>query len=301
MHTLLPVVMVLLGMCLYPFVALSQQVSEAVTEESIHKTHVGETQVWIIAPTWRDQPASVLLPQTEEHKKAIASLYPKGNMRNALNVMLVRGKDYLALIDTGLPNTVPALLAGIASAGFSPDDITHVIITHAHGDHTGGLSEQGKAVFPKARVIFNAKELDYWMEPAHKAHAPERSHSIFSQLPQILAPYAGRIDTTAPETDVLPGLRILPAYGHTPGHVAVLVYDGHNTRRSASHDPLLFWADLMHGMLVQLPYPDVAASYDIDPVLAIAARKTLLERAKAEGWRFCGVHVPGLKPWPPLQ
>lgn len=298
MKSLLPCLVLALSFCLTPVAASAAMPPK---EDIMHKTQVGDTEVWIIAPAWRDQPANVLLPKTQEQKDAIARAYPNGIMRNAMNVMLVRGKNYLALVDTGLPNTLPGLLTGLKAAGVSPADITHVIITHSHGDHIGGLTTEGKAVFPNARVIFSEKELDYWTNPANKPIAPERAQGIFTQLPQALAPYQGRVDKAKPETDVLPGLHMIPAYGHTPGHVVMLVHSGDSTQRSATNDPLLFWADLMHGMLVQLPHPDVAVTYDVDPEMATAARKALLERAKAEGWRISGVHVPGVAPWPPLK
>lgn len=277
------------GLYLIPAFALPAQ--EAGREDTLHKTKLNTVDVWGIATTWRDQPAEVLQPQTTQQKEAVARIYPDGKMRNALNVMLVRGPDYLALVDTGLPANLPQLKEGITAAGFTVEDVTHVIITHAHGDHVGGLTVDGTAVFPKAKVVFSERELNFWMNPANAAQTPERARPIFTQLPAVLKPYEGRVETVAPEMEFLPGLRLVEAYGHTPGHVGVLV-------RPEGTPGLLFWGDLVHGMLVQLEYPDVATAYDVDPAASIHARKALLARAAKEKWLVTGVHVPAVAPWP---
>ena len=270
----------------------SAQAAAASTQESIHHSRVGDMDIWIIATAWRDQPANVLIPTTEAQKSAIAKAYPQGVMHNALNVMLVRGKDYTALVDTGLPATLPALLGHLKSLNIAPEDISHVLITHAHNDHTGGLSQEGKAVFPRARVIISEKEYDFWHNPAHMGSVPDRAKGIFTSLPAALAPYAGRIDRVQPEKEFLAGLAMIAAYGHTPGHVGVVV------RAGAGREGLLFWGDMLHGMLVQLPMPDVATAYDVDAAASVAARKNLLNRAVKEQWQVTGVHVPGVVPWP---
>lgn len=264
--------------------------ADALKEEKIHQMRVGDADVWIISTVWRDHPTSVLLPKTEAHKQAIANAYPTGNMRNSLNVLLVRGKTYTALVDTGLPTATPHLIDGLAAAGITPKDITHVIITHAHGDHVGGLTVNGEALFPQAKILMSATEYDFWFNPANIAKAPERAKGIFEQLPTILAPYKDRIEKIDGEKEVLPHITMIEAFGHTPGHVMVLV-------KGNAEDTLLFWADLMHGMRVQMDYPDIATTYDVDPEMSIVARKAILTRAAKENWRVSGVHVPGVAPW----
>ena len=289
--------------------ALAAQEVPAPSATNLYHGKIGNLDVWIMAVTQRDQPAEVLLPRTEAHKQAIAKAYPDGKMRNAMSVMLVRGKDYLALVDTGLPSTTSGLMAGLQAAGVRPDEVTHVVITHAHGDHVGGLTTEGKALFPKAKVLFSEKEHDFWLNPdtqaANRATAPERARGMFDQLPQLLAPYAGRVETVPVDKEFLSGLTLLPAYGHTPGHVAVLVRsngEGQKQGQGASHaetapeKPLLFWADLMHGALVQMDYPEVGTAYDFDLERSIAARKALMQRASSEGWQVSGVHLPGVVP-----
>ena len=165
-----------------------------------------------------------------------------------------------------------------------PEDVTKVVITHAHRDHVGGLGLGGKAAFPRATVLISTVERDYWTSPENEAKAPERARPNFATLRSMLGLYPGKVRTFEPGAEVAPGLTILEAYGHSPGHVAVLV-------RSKGQG-LLVWADLIHGMALQLARPDVSIAFDIDPAAAARSRQALLARAAQEGWQVSGVHVP---------
>jgi glyoxylase-like metal-dependent hydrolase (beta-lactamase superfamily II) len=101
----------------------------------------------------------------------------------------------------------------------------------------------------------------------------------------MLALYPGKVRTFDPGQDLFPGIKTLAAYGHTPGHIAVLV--------SSKGETLLIWGDLLHGMDLQLARPDIAIAFDSAPASAIQSRKALLARAAKENWSVTGVHVPG--------
>lgn len=254
---------------------------------------VGDMDVVVFSLAERDQDAKVLNAGTPQAREDVARVYPGGAMPNTLNVQLVKSGDRVVLVDTGLPATLPALLQGLKARGVAPEDVTHVVITHAHGDHVGGLTAEGRAVFPGARVLFSEREADFWLNPANEVTAPERARAMFGQLPQILAPYAGRVDRVPVEQTFLSGLRLIPAYGHTPGHVGVLAFAGVEPAPGA----VLFWGDLVHGMPLQLLHPDVSTSYDLNPEDSIEARKTLLDKAARGQWLVGGVHTPGAAFW----
>ena len=260
-------------------------------EPLTHHLSMGGKDIWVLSLGWRDQKADMLLASTPEEKEAVARFYPDGVVRNSQNVLLIRGQGVTALVDTGFARTVPRLYEVLAGAGVRPEDVTHVVITHAHGDHAGGLVSEGKPSFPHARVLLSEAEYAFWMTPGHRAAAPERLKGMFDQLPALLHPYGERVGTFAPGTDLfpsLPGVRAVAAYGHTPGHVGIEVEEGGRV--------FLFWADLLHAFAMQSDYPEVSATYDYDPRAAAAVRKALLERARREGQLVSGTHVPFVEP-----
>ena len=128
------------------------------------------------------------------------------------------------LIDTGLgefggPNA-GKLLENLRAAGVPASDIDTVLISHFHGDHINGLrNKAGELAFAKAKVMVPAAEYAFWMDDAKMAAAPagqkgafENARRTFSAMgPDMLVQFAAG-------AEVVPGIRSVAAYGHTPGH-----------------------------------------------------------------------------------
>jgi glyoxylase-like metal-dependent hydrolase (beta-lactamase superfamily II) len=253
------------------------------------KAPVGDLTVFILSDGYRDLDAKLFLATEPSQQAAVKEIYPQGKTRNSLNTFLIKSAGKLILVDTGggtlLGPDAGGLPKALAAAGFSPADITDVLLTHNHRDHIGGLAADGKAAFPKATIHLSKAEHDFWMNPANEATVAERARANFATTRDMLALYPGKVRTFNPGQEIFPGIKALAAYGHTPGHIAVLV--------SSKGENLLIWGDLLHGMDLQLARPDIAIAFDSDPAAAIQARKTLLTRAAKEGWKVTGVHVPG--------
>ncbi len=263
--------------------------SASAGEELLGRITVGDIGVTILSDGYRDMDAKLFLTPNPGQAEAVAAIYPQGTTRNSLNTFLIQTAGRTVLVDTGggvlLGPNAGGLPKALAAAGVAPEDITDVIITHVHRDHIGGLGPNGKAAFPNATLHLSTAERDFWLNPEKQAQAPERARSTFATTREMLALYPGKVRTFDADQEVLPGIRSLAAFGHTPGHMALLVHSqGAN---------LLIWGDLLHGMDLQLARPDIAISFDSDPVQAIASRKALLSRAASEGWAVTGVHVPG--------
>ncbi len=142
----------------------------------------------------------------------------------SINAFLIDTGNKRILIDAGagtlfgdccghLPETLSA-------AGYSVDQIDAVLLTHVHGDHSGGLTRDNKRVFPNADIYMAKQELDYWMSDAEKSKAPPSHQSMFIQGRAALAPYlaAGKIKTFQGTAELFPGFKTIPAPGHTLGH-----------------------------------------------------------------------------------
>jgi glyoxylase-like metal-dependent hydrolase (beta-lactamase superfamily II) len=182
------------------------------------------------------------------------------------------------------------LPASLRAAGVEPDQITDILVTHVHTDHTGGLTDGTKRLFVNAAIHLDRRELDYWLDARNEARAPDGAKAFFQQARASLEPYvkAGKVQTFDGATELFPGLRSVPAPGHTPGHTFY--------RLESQGIPIVFWGDVMHAAEVQLHDPSVAIDYDVDPKAAIAQRKRSFADAAARGYLVAPSHMafPGV-------
>lgn len=216
---------------------------------------------------------------------------PNPKMPTAVNAYLVNTGSQLVLLDTGMGPHRGAALGHIAenlkAAGYAPEQVDLVLLTHLHGDHEGGLTDaQGRACFPRARVLAAAGEAGYWLSPEALAAAPERVRASGAFAAKMTAPYlaSGQWGVFAQGAEPAPGIRALAAYGHTPGHTAFLV--------ESRGQRLLVWGDLVHAHAVQFARPGVAIEFDIDTAAAVATRKALFKLAAGERLLVAGMHLP---------
>ncbi len=258
---------------------------------------MGSVSAEVIALTRHDLPVSILLTDSPELKKEIKALYPDGRIHNNLNVLLIKGHGKTVLTDTGLPSTADELINKLTALDAAPARITDIIITHAHGDHIGGLlNASGRALFPQAVLHLPLAELQAYgltvQGPDPLLPSPQPG-SIAASLSAVLKAYQGRVNAFTPGSAVipeLPELSALDAGGHTLGHVNLLL--------SGPDQNLLFFADLMHAYNLQTLHPEIAVSFDADPQQAVSTRLSLMRQAKAQGWLCVGSHVPFTDPQP---
>jgi glyoxylase-like metal-dependent hydrolase (beta-lactamase superfamily II) len=212
-------------------------------------------------------------------------------MQTSVNAYLVNTGDHLALIDTGGGALYGPVLGRIAdnlrAAGYAPEQVDTVLLTHIHGDHDGGLIDAaGRAAFPNARVFAPQEDADYWLSPEAEAAAPKDRQRSFQTARATTAPYreAGRWSTFAPGDSPVPGIRAVAAHGHTPGHTAFAVESEGQT--------LLVWGDIVHAHAVQFHRPGVSIDFDVSQKQAIAARRDIMKRAAEGRVLVAGMHLP---------
>jgi glyoxylase-like metal-dependent hydrolase (beta-lactamase superfamily II) len=211
-----------------------------------------------------------------------------------INAFLVNMGSRLVLIDTGAGDLYGkdggGLGAAIRAAGYTPDHVDDIFITHLHEDHAGGLLRDGKPVFANAVVHVSKRDADFWLDDRNQASVDDLLKTFFPAIQKVVEPYrtAGRFKPFADGAPLLPGLTAIAAPGHTPGHTFYLVQDG-----GAS---MLFWGDTVPMQPVQLPAPEIAIRYDWNVAVAVASRKAILAKVAANGWWVAGAHIsfPGI-------
>lgn len=224
-------------------------------------------------------------------KQYLASPFEGG-----INAFLVKTPDKLVLIDAGagdLYGKNGGLLVGnIRAAGFTPDQVDEIFLTHLHQDHVGGVLLSGIPVFPNATIRLSKTEADFWLNPANKSKAPAFLGIMFDSAQKVLEPYlvAGRVKPF--EEDgvgaLIPGITAIATPGHTPGQVAYKI--------DSKGQTLLVWGDIVHMTPVQFPNPKIAIKYDLSEAAAITTRETIFAKAAARNWWIAAAHIsfPGI-------
>lgn len=183
---------------------------------------------------------------------------------------LVNTGSELVLFDTGLnPAGITAALAG---AGYTPDQVDIVVLTHMHGDHIGGLSGDAGNTFPNARYVTGAVEFDHWAAAGNEGFDAK------------VAPLAEQTTMINGGDTVASGIEAVEAFGHTPGHMAY--------RLESDGKSLLIAADFANHYVWSLGYPDWEVKFDMDKSTAATTRRTLLSMLAAERIPFIGYHMP---------
>ncbi|MDR6849298.1 MBL fold metallo-hydrolase [Sphingomonas sp. BE137] len=212
----------------------------------------------------------------------------------SINSFLIDTGEHRILIDAGagrlFGDCCGRLPAMLKAAGYAPETIDVILLTHVHGDHSGGLTLDGQRVFPNATIYLSKSELDYWLSDAAKARAKASHQQMFVQGRAALAPYmtAGRIRTFDAPATLFPGIRAIAAPGHTPGHTFYEIESrGHRMR---------VVGDIIHAAEVQLQRPDITVDFDADEALAARTRKAALAELARAHTLVAAPHIsfPGL-------
>ncbi|MGL4609547.1 MAG: MBL fold metallo-hydrolase [Trueperaceae bacterium] len=200
------------------------------------------------------------------------------------------GRD-VVLMDTG--NGVGGkgqgsgrLPESLAAANLTPEDITAVLISHAHGDHIAGLlQEDGSFVYPNARYYVPEAEWTFWVEgtPDLSGFPPEFAAPLKEPPKQFLPPLKERLELFKPGKEIVSGIEAVSIAGHTPGMCAFHI-------RSAN-ESLLFTADLMNH-LITVEHPDWSFAADYDKLQAATTRVNMFDRIVADKQLIMAYHFP---------
>ncbi len=208
-----------------------------------------------------------------------------GLIKNKHNIMIIKKGDSNVLVDTGYPDTTDNLKSVLKTTELEPKDITHVIITHCHYDHIGGLTENNKAVFPNAYVYINKKDYDFFCGTAG-GKVNDSMKKTVENTKNIFAPYKNKIKFYKEGVidKSIKDIKAIAAYGHTPGHSLINISDSKNN--------LLFVSDLFHVYNVQMKYPETPVIFDTDKKEAVKTRQDILKKYTRTDTLIVGSHTP---------
>ncbi|MBZ9767189.1 MBL fold metallo-hydrolase [Mesorhizobium sp. CA6] len=177
------------------------------------------------------------------------------------------------------------LPANMKAAGIDYKAIDTIMISHFHPDHVWGLMEKGTndPVFPNAELIVNATEYNWWIDPSRLAKLPEGRKPAGKRIAENF-PKWKNWKLVDDGTEVVPGIRLMAAPGHTPGH-SVYHVDG-------GSEQFLVSADTMYVPALLAPHPEWQGAYDQDGPMAIATRHRIIDQVIADNVRICGSHFP---------
>ncbi len=180
------------------------------------------------------------------------------------------GSD-VVLFDAGL--SAAGTVAALNAAGFEASDVTIVVITHMHGDHIGGLTDDaGTATFPNARYVTGQIEFDHWAGAGNE------------RFDGKVRPFAENMTFLGDGDDVVSGITAVSAFGHTPGQMNYMVESG--------GEQVLLIADTANHYVWSLGYPEWEVRFDADKAAAAATRKKILGMVAADRIPLIGYHMP---------
>ena len=235
------------------------------------------------------------LDQAEINHLLVQHYGAKMPIQSPVNGYLIHTGDHLVLIDTGAgklfhqdgkPDAQGNLVEHIKASGYQPEQIDTIVLTHLHGDHTGGLIANGQAVFPNAKVYANKVDYEYWLSEQIAGQAPLERQIFFKMAMQSTRPYLNNGQWIPVEScsEIVPGITAVAAFGHTPGHTAFEI--------TSDGEKMLVWGDVIHNDAVQFSHPEVAIENDSDREKAVSTRMNFLKKVVEENELVAGMHLP---------
>ena len=257
-----------------------------------YRMMLGDYEVTALSDGTVDLTVADLLTNTNaaKIKSALARAYLKDPVETSVNAYLINTGTKLVMIDAGSGTffgpTLGRLVSNLKASGYQPEQVDEIYVTHMHSDHVGGLVADNKVAFPNALVRADKRDADFWLSKANMEAAPKDARQAFEGAMAAINPYvaAGKFKPFDGNTELVPGVRAIATYGHTPGHTIYAV--------ESQGQRLVLWGDLMHVAAVQFPEPSVTIRFDTDSKAAAAQRKTQYADAAKRGYWVAASHLP---------
>lgn len=258
----------------------------------VYRFTVGEVRVTVLSDGTVPQDLHKLLlgATTDRIDALLAEGFLANPVEASINVFLIELGDRRVLVDVGSGNLFGPGLGGklmesLAASGFRPEQITDILVTHVHTDHTGGLEKDGARVFPNATLHVGKPDVDFFMDPSNSGRT-NYDMRYFVQGAKSLKPYldAGKVKPFAETSEVLPGITASLHPGHTPGTAFYTLESGGQR--------IVFIGDIIHVAAVQFPQPEISIVYDLDPKKAAEVRGEAFPQFVRDRVLLAAPHLP---------
>jgi glyoxylase-like metal-dependent hydrolase (beta-lactamase superfamily II) len=221
----------------------------------------------------------------EVMQHAEANMLPGDKMENPYNVTLVNTGSQLILFDTGngagrRPDA-GHLLERLKEAGYQPDQVDLVVITHGHPDHINGLVEEGQPTFPNAQYMVGETEHQAWKTGEGIPEGRKENQQLYMD---VVVPFEDKMTFVKPDDEVAPGIRAVEAFGHAPGMLAF--------RLDSGGKQLLVWADTANHYVLSVQKPEWHVSFDHDKEKGVETRKRIFDMVATDRLPVIGYHMP---------
>jgi glyoxylase-like metal-dependent hydrolase (beta-lactamase superfamily II) len=247
-----------------------------------YRMRLGDFEVTVINDGTISLDADKLLAEPPaKTDAALKRAFEASPVETSSNTFLINTGARLVLIDTGagalLGPTLGKFLVNLRAAGYRPEQIDDVFLTHMHPDHVGGLMASGALAFPNATIHASRRDSDYWLSQANLDHAPSDAKGYFQGAMASLGPYiaAGKYRPFDHDSELVPGVRAIATPGHTAGHTSYLV--------ESRGQKLMLIGDLIHVAAVQFNDPGVTIAFDSDAPAAAATRMKMFAELASDG------------------
>ena len=260
-----------------------------------YRVMLGDFEVTALLDGTVELPVDKILSiKSDQVQKTLAKSYLKAPLETSVNAFLINTGTKLVMVDAGAAGlfgpTLGKLPANLKAAGYTPEQVDEIYITHLHPDHVGGITVDGKAIFPNATIRADKHDADFWLSEENMKKAPKDFQDFFLGAQGALKPYiaAGKFKTFEGNTDLVAGVKAQVTHGHTPGHTFYVA--------ESRGQKMVFWGDLMHVAAVQFENPGVTIQFDTDSKAAAAQRKKAYAEAAKQGYLVGVAHIsfPGI-------
>ena len=214
-------------------------------------------------------------------------------IQTSVNAFLVKNGNTLTLVDSGTADCFGAHLGSVSTnlkaAGYQPEQVDTILLTHLHPDHSCGVSKNGVANFPNATIYVAEDEANYWLNPKSLKSIPKEKQSGYlattDKIKTALAPYQAKQQfKTFKLGDQINGFEVISTAGHTPGHFSY--------KLKTPQKDVIFIGDIVHSHTIQFDRPETAIEYDINPEQAVQTRLKQFADYAQNGQTIAAPHLP---------